>query len=223
MSTKPPAKRGAKLHDLMPNDANAQGSHEQADVGNGFDEMLQQLSVVIGIDDVLFCTGLLKQILWVCQNSDGKFDDARFGFAISWLQADKPRSRAEAIDKVHDLVTNVLTLEFAKRLWFARTQQEIDVAERTYNKLARTRLAQRQALEPDRTSNAPNLTVISVNDGSQAIIGVPQDNPSPPTAAKGVAPSASCPNTQKTLMPPAEDGTAISQTGARRRKESDGQ
>src|SRR5262249_45885589 len=106
----------------------------------------------------------------------------------------------------------------------------IDIAERTYNKLARTRLAQRQALEPDRTGNTSNLTVVSVSDGSQAIVGVTQatreprsDNPTPPTAEKGVAPSASRPDTQKTLMPPAEKGTAISQTGARRRNESDGQ
>jgi hypothetical protein len=230
MSTKPPAKSGTnELHDLMPNDADAQGSREYAEVGDGFDEMLQQLSVVIGIDDVAFCAGLLKQILWVCLDPDGKYDGVRFQFAISWLQADKPGSRDEAIDKVHDLVTNVLALEFAKRLWFAATPQEIDVSERTYNKLARTRLAQRQA---DRTGNAPNLTVVSVSDGSQAIVGdVTQatrgprsDNPTPATAEKELAPSGSRPDTQKTLMPPAEEGTAaISQTAVRSRKESDGQ
>jgi hypothetical protein len=227
-SKKLPAKGEAnKHHGLTPNDADPQTSREQAEAGDEFDAFLQQLSVVIGIDDVVFCTGLLKQILWLFLDQDGKFDGARFGFAIAFLQGDKPRNRTEAADKVHGLVTHVLTMEFGKRLWFAKTPQEIDIAERTYNKLARTRLAQRQALEPGRSGSVPNVTVVSVSDGSQAIVGpVTQprsDNPTPQAAEKGVPPTASRPDTQGALMPPADEGTAPSQTGVHRRKESDGE
>lgn len=220
-----------ELHGPTPNDADPQASREQAEAGDRFDALLQQLSAVIGIDDVVFCTGLLKQNLWLFLDKDGKFDGARFGFAIAFLQADKPRNHTDAIDKMHDLVAHVLTMEFAKRLWFAKTLQEIDNAERTYNKLARTRLAQRQAREPDRSGSVPNLTVVSVSDGSQAIVGpvtqAPReprsDNPTPQVAEKGVPPTASRPDTQGALMPPVNEETAQSQTGVRRRKESDGQ
>src|SRR5262249_51823158 len=40
----------------------------------------------IGIDDVLFCKGLLNQIFWMFQDKDGKFDGAQFGFVIASLQ-----------------------------------------------------------------------------------------------------------------------------------------
>jgi hypothetical protein len=229
-SKKLPAEGEAnKLHSLTPNDADPKASREQAETGDGFDAILQQLSVVIGIDDVAFCTGLLKQILWLFVDQDGKFDRARFGYAIAALQDDKPRNRIAARNKVNLLVTDVLTLEFAKRLWFAKTPQEIDIAERTYNKLARTGLAQREALEP--AASAPNVTVVSVTDGSQAIVGnvtqtTPEprsDNRTPQAVEKGVPPGASRPDTQGALMPPADEGTASSQAGVRRRKESDGQ
>jgi hypothetical protein len=229
-SKKIPAKGEAnKLPGLTPVDADPQASREQAEAeaGDGFDALLQQLSTVIGIDDVLFCTGLLKQILWLFVDTDGKFDDAQFGFVIAFLQGDKPCNRAEAIKKVRALATHVLTMEFGKRLWFAKTPQEIDNAERTYNKLARTGLAQDQALEPDRSGSAPNLTMVTASDGSQVIVGdVTQatreprsDNPTTPAAEKGVPPTASRPN----ILPPADEGTDQSKTGVRRRKESDGQ
>jgi hypothetical protein len=227
MTKKAPAKGEAnKLHGLTPNDADPQTSREQAEAGDEFDAILRQLSAVIGIDDVVFCTGLLKQNLWFFSDRNGKFDGARFGFAIAVLQADKPRNHTDAIDKMQDLATDVLTMEFAKRLWFAETLQEIDNAERTYNKLARTRLARRQAREPDRSGSIPNLTVVSVSDGSQAIVGpvtqpTPEprsDNPTQQAAEKGVPPTASRPDTQGALMPPAGEGTAQSQTGVRPRK-----
>ena len=131
-----------------PDDADAQASCEQVD---GFDAILEQLSTVIGIDDVLFCRGLLKQILWMFLDNDGKFDNAQFGFVIAYLQSNKPRDRDEAAEKVLKIASQLLSMKYAERLWFAKTPQEIDIAERTYNKLVRTWLAQNQGREPERS------------------------------------------------------------------------
>lgn len=226
LPVKDDANRGLTSHDADPH-----ASREQAEAGDGFDALLQQLSTVIGIDDVLFCTGLLKQILWLFVDTDGKFDDAQFGFVIAFLQGDKPCNRNEAVKKVRYLATHVLTMEFGKRLWFAKTPQQIDNAERTYNKLARTGLAQGQALEPDRSGSTPNLTMVTASEGSQVIVGdVTQatrgprsGNPTPPAAEKGVPPTASRPNTQEALLLSANEGTDQSKIGVRRRRESDGQ
>jgi hypothetical protein len=231
MSKNLPAKGEAnKLHGATSNDTDAQGSHEQAEVGDRFDALLEQLSTVIGIDDVLFCKGLLNQIFWMFQDKDGKFDGAQFGFVIASLQHDKPLNRTEAKRKAQGLATHLLAMEFAKRLWFAKTPQEVDIAERTYNKLARTWLAQHQALEPNRSGSTPNETVVSVSDGSQAIVGdvtqntheLTPDKPAPPTPEKG-APSMALPaGAKETVIPPSNEGTVQTQTGVHRRKESDG-
>jgi len=107
MSKYLPAKSEAnKLRGATSNDTDARGSHEQTEVGDRFDALLEQLSTVIGIDDVLFCKGLLKQIFWMFLEHDGKFDNTQFGFVIASLQGDKPPNRTEATGKVQRLATH---------------------------------------------------------------------------------------------------------------------
>jgi hypothetical protein len=210
-----------------PDDADAQASCEQVD---GFDAILEQLSTVIGIDDVLFCRGLLKQILWMFLDNDGKFDNAQFGFVIAYLQSNKPRDRDEAAEKVLKIASQLLSMKYAERLWFAKTPQEIDIAERTYNKLVRTWLAQNQAREPERSRGASKVTVVTVNDRSQAIVGdVTQnarepmpDKPASPASEKAVLPAAIPAAHKENPMSPASEGTVQPRTRTRPRK-TDGQ
>jgi hypothetical protein len=61
---------------------NDEGLCEQTGTDAQFNAALEQLSGVIGIDDVLFCRGLLKQYLWLFLDNDGKFDSEQFGFVI---------------------------------------------------------------------------------------------------------------------------------------------
>jgi hypothetical protein len=207
-----------------PNDADAQASREQVD---GFDTILEQLSTVIGIDDVLFCRGLLKQILWMFLDDDGKFDNAQFGFVIAYLQSNKPRDRDEATEKVLKIASHLLSMKYAERLWFAKSPQEIDIAERTYNKLVRTLLAQNQ---PERSRGASKVTVVTVNDRSQAIVGdVTQnarepmlDKPASPASEKAAPPAAIAAAHKENPMSPASEGTVQPRTRARPRK-TDGQ
>jgi hypothetical protein len=210
-----------------PNDVDAQASCEQVD---GFGAILEQLSTVIGIDDVLFCRGLLKQILWMFLDNDGKFDNAQFGSVIAYLQSNKPRDRDEAAEKVLKIASQLLSMKYAERLWFAKTPQEIDIAERTYNKLVRTWLAQNQASEPERSRGASKVTVVTVNDRSQAIVGdVTQnarepmlDKPASPASEKAAPPPAIAVAHKENPMSPASEGTVQPRTRARPGK-TDGQ
>ena len=209
----------SKKHDELPMPVcrDDEGLCEQTETAAQFRAALEQLSAVIGIDDVLFCTGLLKQISWLFLGNDEKFDSEQFRFVIACLQSDKPRDRKEAMASVQLLATHLLSMEFGKRLWLARTLQEIDNAERTYNKLARTWLAQRQSLEPDRSGAASKVTVVTVSDRSQAIVGdvtqntgeLTPDNPAPPAPEKAAPPLA--------IAPPSNEGTVQSRIRVRRR------
>jgi hypothetical protein len=199
--------------------------NEQTEADAAFDAALKQLSTVIGIDDVPFCTGLLEQIFWMFVGDDGKFARKQFGFVIACLYSDKPRNRDEAMGRVQKLASHLLSMKFAERLWFAKTLQEIDNAERTYNKLARTWLAQCQALDPDRGGGPSKVTVVTVSDRSQAIVGDVTQNTRGPTPDKPAPPAPEKPapliettaQDKETLMPPANEGTVQSRTRVRRR------
>lgn len=190
---------------------------EQAETDAEFGSVLRQLSSVIGIDDVPFCTGLLEQIFWMFVGDDGKFARKQFGFVISCLYSDKPRDRDDAMARVQKLASHLLCMKFAERLWFAKTLQESDNAERTFNKLARTWLAQHQALEPDRSGGASKVTVVTVNDRSQAIVGDVTQNTREPTPSKPEpsAPQKAAPPIK--LIPSAKEGDVQARTRVRRR------
>jgi hypothetical protein len=70
-------------------------------------------------------------------------------------------------------VTHMATMEFAFRLARAKNMEQCDSAERAYNKLARTFVAQMEALKRYRAGVEQKVTVqhVSVNDGGQAIVG----------------------------------------------------
>ena len=209
MSKQLPAKAEANNFQ-MPED-------EQAEADAEFGSALKQLSTVIGIDDALFCTGLLEQIFWMFVGDDGKFASKQFGFVIAYLHSDKPCNRDAAMARVQKLASHLLCMKFAERLWFAKTLQESDNAERTFNKLARTWLAQHQALEPDRSGGASKVTVVTVNDRSQAIVGDVTQNTREPTPDKPapLAPEKAAPPMK--LIPPAKEGGVQARTRVRRR------
>jgi hypothetical protein len=211
MSKKLPAKAEANnFQGPVPKDEQAEGDAE-------FGGALEQLSRVIGIDDVPFCTGLLEQIFWMFVGDDGKFARKQFRFVIACLYSDKPRNRDEAMGRVHKLASHLLSMKFAERLWYAKTLQEIDNAERTYNKLARTWLAQCQALDPDRSGGASKVTVVTVSDRSQAIVGDVTQNTREPTPDKPAPPAPEKAAPPMKLIPSAKEGDVQARTRVRRR------
>jgi hypothetical protein len=203
----PKTKRQVTLEDkepqgVGPNDNEPQALCEDAEAAKGIDAMLKQLSAVIGIDDVVFCSGLLKQVLWLLVGPDGKSDSEQFRFVIAYLKSNRPRDPTESLQRVHLLATHLLTMEYGARLRFAKTLPEADHAERTYNKLERTFLAQCQALSPDRGGGASKVTV----DGSQAIVGDVTQGTSEPSSDKAIPSVPLLADAKETPMPLIDEG-----------------
>ena len=65
------------------------------------------------------------------------------------------------------------TMASARRLKVAETSQQRETSGRAFNKLARTFVAQIEALKRYRTGGEQKVTVehVTVNDGGQAIVG----------------------------------------------------
>jgi hypothetical protein len=71
------------------------------------------------------------------------------------------------------VATHMANMRFASRLATADNMEQFESPERDYNKLARTFVAQMEALKRYRTGGEQKVTVqhVSVNDGGQAIVG----------------------------------------------------
>jgi hypothetical protein len=94
-------------------------------------------------------------------------------FALSVIKNVKPNDQLETMLAAQMAVTHMATMMFASRLARANSVEQCDSAERAYNKLARTFVAQMEALKRYRTGGEQKVTVqhVSVNDGGQAIVG----------------------------------------------------
>jgi hypothetical protein len=210
--------QGPSLDDNGP-----QASCKHAEAGEGFDAALKVFSSVIGIDDGLFCIGLLTQIQWLVVGRDGSFDSGKFRFLIACLRSNRPLDQTEALQRVHAVATHVLTMESGAQLRFATTPQEADIAQRTYNKLAQTFLAQCQALNPGRSGGAQKVTVVTVSDRSQAIVGDVTQGTRDPSSDKAAPPMASLADAEETPTPPIDEGAVGSGNRVRRRRKKNGE
>jgi hypothetical protein len=98
MNKSSPPKIGRQVEDkrpqgAVPDENRPQASCEHAETVEEFDTTLELLKAVIGIDDALFCSGLLKQILWLLVGPDGKLDGDQCAYVIAYLKDNKPRDR----------------------------------------------------------------------------------------------------------------------------------
>jgi hypothetical protein len=99
--------------------------------------------------------------------------DPDLNFALSVIKSIKPNDQLETMLAAQMAVTHMATMRFASRLAGADNVEQFESAERAYNKLARTYVAQMEALKRYRTGGEQKVTVqhVSVNDGGQAIVG----------------------------------------------------
>ena len=134
-------------------------------------------------DDVI-CISLLREALGSASDAfvDGvirQLENARsphdpdLNFALSIIKNIKPNDQLETMLAAQMAVTHIATMMFASRLARANNVEQFESAERAYNKLARTFVAQMEALKRYRTGGEQKVTVqhVSVNDGGQAIVG----------------------------------------------------
>ena len=134
--------------------------------------------------DHVICRSLLREALGSASDAfvDGvirQLDNARsphdpdLNFALSIIKSLKPSDQLETMLAAQMAVTHMATMTFASRLARANNVEQCDSAERAYNKLARTFVAQVEALKRYRMGGEQKVTVqhVSVNDGGQAIVG----------------------------------------------------
>jgi hypothetical protein len=115
-----------------------------------------------------FVKGLILQL----DNARSR-QDPDLNFALSVIKNLKPNDQLETMLAAQMVATHMATMMFASRLARANNVEQFESAERAYNKLARTYVAQMEALKRYRTGGEQKVTVqhVSVNDGGQAIVG----------------------------------------------------
>jgi hypothetical protein len=140
-----------------------------------------------GTDDPDFFNGLVDQVanasskgclyldeLGLDSRDERQYpDELGIKFMLAFMRRRKPRDEIHAMILAQMAATHVAIMKFANRLAHARSLQERDSAERTYNKLARTFAVQVEALQRYRSKSKNKVVIQHV----QAIVG----NVSPPT------------------------------------------
>ncbi len=136
------------------------------------------LMQALGITDDAFLNGILSQL--VNAGSQGEEVDERdINFMLSAIKGVEPKDEVEVMLAAQMAAVHSATMTFARRLAHVETIPQQDSAERAFNKLARTFVAQVEALKRYRTGGEQNVTVkhVTVNEGGQAIVGNVEHSP----------------------------------------------
>jgi hypothetical protein len=130
---------------------------------------LRRLMQALGTEDDDFVKELVLQVAY----AHPRRDEAGINFLLSVIKGVEPKDQLEAMLAAHMAVTHGLTMTFARRLNHVQDIQQLDNAERAFNKLARTFTTQMEALKRYRTGGDQKVTVqqVSVSEGGQAIVG----------------------------------------------------
>ncbi len=126
----------------------------------------------LGTADEDFTKGLLMQLIRLSWNGSG-VNEQDFKFLLATVAGVEPKDEVEAMLAAQMASVHNATMASARRLKVAETPLQRDTAGRAINKLARTFVAQVEALKRYRTGGEQKVTVehVTVNDGGQAIVG----------------------------------------------------
>jgi hypothetical protein len=132
-----------------------------------------RIAEMLGTTDVDFAKGIYAQLISASSRADGRCDAVGLFFSLAALKGKKPKDEFQAMLVAQAAVTYVLTMKHAAQLARVNDFAILDVAERAYNKLARTFVMQMEAIKRWDTGGENNVTVqnVSVSDGGQAIVG----------------------------------------------------
>ncbi len=126
----------------------------------------------LGTADVDFTNGLLMQLIRLSWGG-ASVNEQDFKFLLATVAGVEPKDEVEAMLAAQMAAVHNATMASARRLKVAETSQQRETAGRAINKLARTFVAQVEALKRYRTGGEQKVTVehVTVNDGGQAIVG----------------------------------------------------
>lgn len=106
--------------------------------------------------------------------SQGKeLDELALNAMLDVVKGIEPRDQIEAMLAAQMAATHNAVMTFARRLNHVENINQQDSAERAFNKLARTYVAQVEALKRYRSAGVQTVRVehVTVNEGGQAIVG----------------------------------------------------
>jgi hypothetical protein len=130
------------------------------------------LMEALGTEDLDFVQSLLAQLANVGPVGS-EVSSANANFMLSMVKGIKPKDQVEAMLAAQMAAVHVSTMTFARHLARAESARVVDINERTFNKLARTFVAQVEALKRYRSGGEQKVTVqhVNVSEGGQAIVG----------------------------------------------------
>jgi hypothetical protein len=142
---------------------------EKANLASGVD--LEALREVFGSDHPAFGEALFLQTASFAQGNalspDGSVD-----FATVVIAGVKPQDQMEAMLASQMAAIHLATMKVAGMLSRAHHDKQLETAERTLNRLARTFTMQMDTLKRYRSSGQQVIVKhVTVNDGGQAIVG----------------------------------------------------
>lgn len=137
------------------------------------DSASAMLNKALGSDQEKFANGLLMQLVDLA-DSGGHVNQATLDFALSAVAGVRPTDEAESMLAAQMAAVHLATMRAAHSLAIAVTPQRIELAERTFNKLARTYTTQLEALKRYRSTGNQRIAVqhqhVTVEDGAQAVV-----------------------------------------------------
>ena len=165
------------------------------------------LQKTLGVGDERFARGTLLQLVEACSEKGDEVNKSSLGFAVSVIADQRPKDPYDIMLINQISCLNDLVMRFAGFLRRSETGPEIDVAERTLNKLARTFAGHLELLHRLRSGGEQRVTVqqnVSVNEGGQAIVGNVTQNPPAKNEGEATSPPAALTDARVTSMPTIE-------------------
>jgi hypothetical protein len=140
--------------------------------GNGIHLKVTEGERLLGSHDQRFYTALSSQLVNAVSKGD-EISEKESDFAFAVLENLKPRDETEGMLIAQMAAVHVQAMQFARKLNHYRSIEELEVMEKTLNKLTRSFTSQMEALRKYRNGGEQKVTVqhVNVNEGGQAVVG----------------------------------------------------
>jgi len=155
-----------KLPELDVNGATVSVKHPQQSVG------MAHIAKAMGIED----NELYNLALWQLVNVvslKGETDARNLNMAMSIVRSIAPRDHLEVLLAIQMAAVHLASTSHVRMMNNTQTIPQLDIQERTVNKLMRTFTTQMEALRKHRNGDNHKVTVkhVHVHEGGQAIVG----------------------------------------------------
>jgi hypothetical protein len=149
-------------------DGSTQLSPKHPDLKVGYTLMAN----AVGAGSMEFLHSLLESLAQATANK-GLPDELGLNNALGFVQALQPRDELEAMLAAQMALVHAAVGHAARRVQHSDTLQQMEANDRCLNRLARTFVAQTEALKRYRTGGQQRMTVehVHVHEGGQAIVG----------------------------------------------------